>query len=76
MGIENGNPFFGADYPRCGSGVEGVRNFLPEYGAAYEGLADRNGHRRKVVGEGKIVSWGGARTNGKGRECYKMWIWR
>ena len=38
-------------------------------GAAVERLADRNGHRRKVVGEGKIVSWGGARTKGKGREC-------
>ena len=36
---------------------------------AVEGLADRNGHRRKVVGEGKSVSWGGARTKGKGREC-------
>ena len=38
-------------------------------GASDEGLADRNGHRRKVVGEGKSVSWGGARTKGKGREC-------
>ena len=38
-------------------------------GAAVEGLADRNGHRRKVVGEGKSVSWVGARTKGKGREC-------
>ena len=38
-------------------------------GAAVEGLADRNGHRRKVVGEGKSVSWGGARTKGKGRKC-------
>ena len=28
--------------------------------AAVEGLADRNGHRQKVVGEGKSVSWGGA----------------
>ena len=37
--------------------------------AAVEGLADRNGHKRKVLGEGKIVSWGGARTKGKGREC-------
>ena len=40
-----------------------------ENGAAVEGLADRNGHRRKVVGEGKSLSWGGARTKGKGREC-------
>ena len=38
-------------------------------GAAVEGLADRNGHRLKVVGEGKSVIWGGARTIGKGREC-------
>ena len=28
-----------------------------ENGAAVEGLADRNGHRRKVVGKGKIVRW-------------------
>ena len=38
-------------------------------GAAVEGLADRNGHIRKVVGEGKSVSWEGAHTKGKGREC-------
>ena len=38
-------------------------------GASVQGLADRNGHRRKVVSEGKSVSWGGARTKGKGREC-------
>ena len=38
-------------------------------GAAVKGLADRNGHRSKVVGEGKRVSWGGARNKGKGREC-------
>ena len=37
--------------------------------AAVEGLADRNGHRRKVVGDGKGVSWGGAWTKGKGCEC-------
>ena len=38
-------------------------------GATVEGLEDRNGHKRKVLGEGKNVSWGGARTKGKGREC-------
>ena len=37
--------------------------------AAVEGLVDRNVHRRKVVGEGESVSWGCARTKGKGREC-------
>ena len=43
-------------------------------GAAVEGLADRNGHMQKVVGEGKNVSLGGARTKGKGhdRELTKM----
>ena len=37
--------------------------------AAVEGLADRNGHRRKVAGQGESVSWGGARNKGKGRKC-------
>ena len=35
-------------------------------GAAVEGLAEMNGHRQKVVGERKSVSWGGSRTKGKG----------
>ena len=38
-------------------------------GSAVEGLEDRNSHRRKELGEGKHVSWGGVRTKGKGREC-------
>ena len=37
-------------------------------GDAVEGLADRNGHIRKVIGEGESVSWGSARNKGKGRE--------
>ena len=40
-----------------------------ENGASVEGLADRNGHRRKVVGKGKSARCGGARTKGEGREC-------
>ena len=40
-----------------------------ENGAAVEGLADRNGHMRKVVGKRKSVRCGGARTKGEGREC-------
>ena len=40
-----------------------------ENGAAVEGLADRNGHRRKMVGEGESVSRGGAWNKGNGREC-------
>ena len=46
-----------------------LENFYRANRAAVEGLADRNGHRQKAVGEGKSVSWGGARTKGKGREC-------
>ena len=42
-----------------------------ENGAAFQGLADRNGHRKKEVGKDKIVSWGGARSKGEGRE-YKL----
>ena len=38
-------------------------------GAAVEGLADINGHRRKGVGKGKSVSCGGIRTKGGVREC-------
>ena len=38
-------------------------------GAAVEGLADRNGHRRKELGEGKSVSWGGAQKKGEGHKC-------
>ena len=59
MGFKNGNPFFGANYRRCGSGVENVGNCLPRICRGVEG----------VVGEVKSVSWGGARTKGKGREC-------
>ena len=38
-------------------------------GAAVEGLTDRNGHRRKLVGKRKSISCGGARTKGEGCEC-------
>ena len=38
-------------------------------GPAVEGLSDRNGHIWEFVGEGESVSWGGARTKVKGREC-------
>ena len=40
-----------------------------EHGDAVEGIADRNGHRRKVLSKGKSVRCGGARTKGEGREC-------
>ena len=37
-------------------------------GAAVEGLVDRNGHIKKVVGEGKSINWGGVWTKGKGND--------
>ena len=40
-----------------------------ENGASIEGLADINGHRRRVVGKGGIVRCGGAKTKGEVREC-------
>ena len=49
--------------------LKALEIFYRANGAAVEGLADRNVHRRKVLGEGKSVSWGGSRTKGKGREC-------
>ena len=49
--------------------LKALEIFYLANGASVEGLADRNGHRRKVVGEGESVSWGVARTKSKGREC-------
>ena len=37
--------------------------------AAVEVLDDRNRHIWKFLYKGESVSWGGARTNGKGPEC-------
>ena len=37
--------------------------------AAVEGLADINGHRRKVVGKGKSFRCEGAQTKGEGCKC-------
>ena len=38
-------------------------------GATVEGISDRNGHIRKLLGEGRRFSWGCSRTKGKGLEC-------
>ena len=40
-----------------------------ENGGAVEGLADRTGHRRKLLDKGKSVRCGSARNKGEGREC-------
>ena len=52
-----------------GMALEALEIINHKNGAAVEGLADRNVHRRKELGEGKHVSWGGICTKGKVREC-------
>ena len=37
--------------------LKALEIFYRENGAAVEGIVDRNGHRRKEVGEGESVSW-------------------
>ena len=49
--------------------LKALELFYRSNGATVEGLADRTGHRRKVVGEGESVSWGVARIKGKGCGC-------
>ena len=49
--------------------LKALEIFYRTNGAVVEGIADRNGHRREVVGEGKSVSWEGEWTKGKRREC-------
>ena len=50
-------------------GLKALKIVYCENGGSVEGLANRNGNRRKVVGKGKSVRCGGARTKGEGREC-------
>ena len=69
MGIEMGTPSLARIIEDVDLALKALEIFYLSNGAAVEGLADRNGHRRKLVGEGKSVSWGGARTKGKGCEC-------
>ena len=66
MGFENGTPSSERIIEDVDLALKALEIVYLANGAAVEGLADRNGHRRKVVGEGKSVSWGGARTKGKG----------
>ena len=48
--------------------LKALEIFYHSNGAAVEGLADRSGHRRNLVGKGKRVSCGGSQTKGEGRE--------
>ena len=37
--------------------LKALEIFYRANGAAVEGIADRNGHRRRVLGDGKKFSW-------------------
>ena len=63
-----GTPFPARILEYVGIVLEDLEIVLHANGAAVEGIADRNGHIRKEVGEGKSVSWGGAQTKGEGLE--------
>ena len=49
--------------------LKALEIFYCANGDAVEGLADKNIHICKVVGEVKRFNWGCARTKGKGRKC-------
>ena len=44
--------------------LKALEIFYSRNGAAVEGIADRNRHIRKVVGEGKSFIWGVAQNTG------------
>ena len=69
MGIEMGTPSSARIIEDVDLALKALEIVFLANGAAVEGLADRNGHRRKVVGEGESVSWEGTRTKVKGRKC-------
>ena len=64
-----GRPYLARMIQDVDLALKASRTVYRANGDAVEGLADRNGHRRKVIGEGKSFSWGVARTKVKGREC-------
>ena len=49
--------------------LKALEIFYCSNGDAVEGLADRSGHIKNLVGKGKRVSCGGVQTKGEGREC-------
>ena len=63
-----GTPFLARIIQDVDLALKALEIVYRENGAAVEGLADRNGNRQKLVGEGKSVSWGVARNKVKGRK--------
>ena len=68
MGFENGTPSSARIIQDVDLALKAMEIVYRENGAAVEGLADRNGHRRKVVGKGESDRCVGAHTKGEGRE--------
>ena len=69
MGIKMGTPSLARIIEDVDLALKALQIVYLANGASVEGLADRNVHIRKVVGEGKSVSWVGAWTKVKGNEC-------
>ena len=69
MGFKMGTPCLARIIQDVDLALKALEIVYHENGAAVEGIADRNGHRRKVLGKGKNVRCGGARTKGEGCEC-------
>ena len=64
-----GTPSLARIIPDIDLALKALEIVYRENEAAFEGLSDRNGHRRKVGGKGESVRCGGALTKGEGREC-------
>ena len=57
MGFKMGTPSSARIIQDVDLALKALEIVYPENGAAVEGLADKNGHRMKVVGKGKSVRW-------------------
>ena len=68
-GLKMGTPSLARIIQDVDMALKALEIVYRENGAAVEGLADRSGHRRKLVGKGKSVRCGGAWTKGEGHEC-------
>ena len=64
-----GTPYLAQIIEDVDLALKALEIFYLAHVASVEVLSYRNGHRQKVVGEGEIVSWIGARTKVKEREC-------
>ena len=70
MGFANGRtPYSSSVIVYFDRALEALEIVFYVNGAAVEGMADRNCHKMKEIGEGESVSWGSAQTKREGCEC-------